>query len=105
MLNNLRLHDLNSVKSDFPERTTAYDETSCSKLSQAIEKSNSHLLTKNIQNTSQNHQNMTEINYSQFRNKLIDKKDHNSTFQKGNKIIVHGNTSIGILIIIKYLYS
>lgn len=89
MLNNLRLHDLNSVKSDFPERTTAYNETSCSKLPQAIEKSNSDLLTKNVQSTSQNHQNITEMNYSQFRNKLIDKKDHNSTFQKSNKIIVH----------------
>ncbi|XP_011061730.1 PREDICTED: uncharacterized protein LOC105150397 [Acromyrmex echinatior] len=89
LLNNLRLHDLNSVKSDFPERTTAYNETSCSKLPQAIEKSNSDLLTKNVQSTSQNHQNITEMNYSQFRNKLIDKKDHNSTFQKSNKIIVH----------------
>ncbi|KYN36520.1 hypothetical protein ALC56_09115 [Trachymyrmex septentrionalis] len=55
--------------------------------SQACVQSNSQLLT-NVQSTSQNHQNITEMNYSQFRNKLIDKKDHNSTFQK-NKIIVH----------------
>ncbi|KYM98586.1 hypothetical protein ALC62_10554 [Cyphomyrmex costatus] len=89
--NNLKLfeHGLNSVKSDFPERPTAYNEASCSKVSQAIEKSNSHLLMKNVQSTSQNYQDITEINYSQFKNKLIDIKDHNSTFQKGNKFIVH----------------
>ncbi|XP_071573350.1 uncharacterized protein Mus304 isoform X3 [Temnothorax nylanderi] len=51
LLNNLKLfeHDLNSMKSGFPEKTTAiaYNETSCSKL--AIEKPNSRLLKKNIQ--------------------------------------------------------
>ncbi|KYN09509.1 hypothetical protein ALC57_18377 [Trachymyrmex cornetzi] len=93
LLNNLRLHDLNSVKSYFPERTTAYNET-CSKLPQAIETSNSPLLTKNVQSTSQNHQNITEMNYSQFRKKLIHKKDHNSTFQKSNKIIVHDDKEL-----------
>ncbi|XP_071643287.1 uncharacterized protein Mus304 isoform X1 [Temnothorax longispinosus] len=93
LLNNLKLfeHDLNSIKSSFPEKTTAiaYNETSCSKL--AIEKSNLRLLKKNIQGTSQD---ITEINYSQFRNKLIDKKDYNSTFQKDNNFIVQGDKEL-----------
>jgi len=79
-------------KSGFPEKTTAIAsiDISQSKLSLAVEKLN--LLKKNIQSTSQNNQDTTEINYSQFKNKLIDKKNHNSTFQKGNTFIVHGNT-------------
>lgn len=85
-------------KPGFSKRTTAAtsNETSCSKLSLAVEKPNLHLLKKNIQSGSQNNQDITEINYSQFRNKLIDKKNHNSTFQKGNNYIVHGNTIIEI---------
>jgi len=91
------------VKSDFPKKIV-YNETSYSKLPQALEKSNSDLLTKNAQSTSQNHQNITEMNYSQFKNKLINKKHHNSTFQKSNEIIVHGNIIIEILIIIKKIF-
>jgi len=79
-------------KSDFPEKTTVIASTdiSKSKLSLAVEKPN--LLKKNIQSTTQNNQDITQIDYSQFRNKLIDKKDHNSTFQQSNTFIVHGNT-------------
>ncbi|XP_011689334.1 PREDICTED: myosin type-2 heavy chain 1-like [Wasmannia auropunctata] len=80
-------HDLNSIKSGFSERTAIVcNETSCSKLSQI---NPNVYVKKNIQSTTQNNQDIMEINYSQFKNKLIDKKDHNSTFQKGNNFIVH----------------
>lgn len=101
-LNNFKLseHNLNSTKSSFLETTAiVHNETSCSKLL-AIEKPNLQLLKKNIQNQnkeyekeymSQNNQDVTEINYSQFQNKLINEENYNSTFQKDNNFIVQGN--------------
>lgn len=99
-------HDLNShkVKSDFPERSPAisHSEASCSKLSLVVEKPSLRLLKRNIQATSQNYHDITEINYSQFRNKLIENKNYNSTFQKDN-FIIQGNV-IEIKMFIKYSY-
>ncbi|XP_011870203.1 PREDICTED: uncharacterized protein LOC105563313 [Vollenhovia emeryi] len=83
--NNLKLfeHDPNLIKFGSSERAaTAYNETSCSKLSWAVQKPKLRLLKKTVQTISQNSQDVTEINYSQFRKKLMHKEDHNSTFQK-----------------------
>jgi len=84
------------TKVDFVEKSVplstniAYNETSRLKTSLPIEKFD--LWTrKAIQGTSRDSQDVTEINYSQFRNKLVEKKDHNSTFQKRDNIIVSGN--------------
>lgn len=99
LLSNLKLfeHNSNSMKSGFSEKTFITYET-CSKLPLSTEKPNLQLIRRNIQSMNQNSQDRTEINYSQFRNKLIDKNDHNSTFQKDNNFIVQGNNIIEIQI-------
>ncbi|XP_019700754.1 uncharacterized protein LOC105191407 isoform X2 [Harpegnathos saltator] len=43
---------------------------------------------KSVQGTSRVSQDIADINYSQFKNKLIVKKDHNSTFQKERNFII-----------------
>lgn len=80
---------LHSMKSDFSQRpsTIACNETSRLKLSRLTGKSDL-CMKKDIQGKSQD---IADINYSQFRNKLISRESHNSTFQKGNNIIVPGN--------------
>lgn len=84
--------DLNSMKSDFPDGTAAVtcNETSCSKLST---RENLRSLKEDVQGTSENSQNITEIDYRQFRNKLLDKNKYNSTFQEDN-FIVRGNAVV-----------
>ncbi|KAL6266027.1 hypothetical protein P5V15_002881 [Pogonomyrmex californicus] len=98
LLNNLEplKQNVNLMKSSFPEKTIATTslETSCSKLSLPTEKFNLRLQRKNIQGTSQYSQDTTEINYSQFRNRLIDQKSHNSTFQNRNNFIVSDNKEL-----------
>jgi len=84
------------AKMDFLEKpvpisTITYNETSRLKASLPMEKFDSWTVRKAIQGTSRDSQDVTEINYSQFRNKLVEKKDHNSTFQKRDNIIVSGN--------------
>lgn len=76
-----------SMKSGLPERpsTTAYKETSRLKLLQPMEKSGLYTMKKDIQGKSQD---IADINYSQFRNKLINTGSHNSTFQRRNNFIV-----------------
>lgn len=99
-------HDLNSMKSDFPKRTAniTCNETSCSKLSLTREKPNLKLLRENIQSINKNSQDITEINYCQFRNKLLDKNDYNSTFQEDNFIVQGKKKVIEIQMITKYSY-
>ncbi|GAB1869537.1 hypothetical protein CAJAP_10616 [Camponotus japonicus] len=75
-----------SMKSDLPERPSniACSETSCLKL-QSMEKSNLYTVNRNVQGKSQD---IPDVNYSQFRNKLINRGNHNSTFQRENNFIV-----------------
>lgn len=96
MLDNSKLgNSLYLVKSDLLEKPAATaNMTKCSeiprlKLPVSTEKFNPWL-KKTVQNTSPNSQNIVDINYSQFRNKLIDRKDHNSTFQRGSNFIIPG---------------
>lgn len=76
------------VKSDLEK--AAASTTNCNEISNikpvSTEKSNPWL-NNIIQGTSRNSQEIADFNYSQFRNKLIDRKDHNSTFQRSNFII------------------
>ncbi|XP_070171270.1 uncharacterized protein Mus304 [Polyergus mexicanus] len=74
-----------SMKSGLPERSSiiACGETSRLKLLQPME--NLYTMKKDIQGKSQD---IVDINYSQFRNKLINRESHNSTFQRGNNYIV-----------------
>lgn len=93
------------MKSGFSERTFITHNETCSKLPLSTEKPNLQLLKKNIQDMTQD---ATAINYSQFRNKLIDKKGHNSTFQKDNFIIQGNNIEIQIMkyySLFLYIYS
>lgn len=80
------------MKSDLPERPSniACSETSCLKL-QSMEKSNLYTVNRNVQGKSQD---IPDVNYSQFRNKLINRGNHNSTFQRENNFIVSGNIVI-----------
>ncbi|XP_032690515.1 uncharacterized protein LOC116853492 isoform X2 [Odontomachus brunneus] len=80
------------VKSDLEKPTATASTTKCNeiprlKLPVSVEKFNPWL-KKTIQDTSLNSQNIVDVNYSQFRNKLIDRKDHNSTFQRGSNFII-----------------
>ncbi|XP_012217360.1 uncharacterized protein [Linepithema humile] len=81
---------LYSIKSNFSEKpvTSTYNKMLQLKFPLSTESSNLCMMRKDMQGTSRDSQNITEINYSQFRNKLMDGKDHNSTFQKTNNIIV-----------------
>lgn len=83
---------LHSEKTNFIEKLSSFNRISQIKVLVPTEKSN--LKTMNMQGTSQSTQDLGEINYSQFRNKLMDKKDHNSTFQKGNSILMPGINDI-----------
>ncbi|KMQ90233.1 hypothetical protein RF55_10030 [Lasius niger] len=78
---------LRSIKSGLSERPSAVacNETSRLKLSHPIGKSDLCMMKKDMQGKSQD---IADINYSQFKNKLINREIHNSTFQKGNNIIV-----------------
>lgn len=84
------------MKLNFPEKPVS---SGCNKTSQNLkfplstENFNLWMMKKDMQGKSQDDQNIAEINYSQFRNKLMDRKDHNSTFQKTN-IIIPGNINI-----------
>lgn len=99
-MENSKLFESNthSARLDFLEKpvpvssAVPYNETITSRLKTPlpIEKFD-WMIKKDIQSTSRDSQDITEINYSQFRNKLVDRKDHNSTFQKRNNIIVTGN--------------
>jgi hypothetical protein len=84
---------LYSMKSNFPEKpiTSVYNKMSQLKFPLSTESSNL-CMKKDMQGTSRNSQDIAEINYSQFKNKLIDRKDHNSTFQKTNNIILQLNS-------------
>lgn len=84
--------DLYSVNSNLPEKsiTSVHNKPLQLKFPLSIKSSNLCMMKKDMPGTSRDSQNITEINYSQFRNKLMDRKDHNSTFQKTN-IIVSGN--------------
>lgn len=94
MLDNLKPLESSShsVKSDFPERSSsiACNEMSRLKL-QPIEKFDLYTANRNIQGKSQD---IADVNYSQFRNKLINRGNHNSTFQRENNFIVSGNIVI-----------
>lgn len=81
------------MKSGLSERPSAVacNETSSLKLSHPIGKSDLCMMKKDMQGKSQD---IADINYSQFKNKLINREIHNSTFQKGNNIIVPGNIII-----------
>ncbi|XP_020288152.1 uncharacterized protein LOC109856860 isoform X2 [Pseudomyrmex gracilis] len=83
---------LHSEKTNFTEKPTVSNRISQFKIPVPTEKSK--LKTMNMQGTSQSTQDLAEINYSQFRNRLMDKKDHNSTFQKGNSIIMPDNSEL-----------
>ncbi|XP_072755472.1 uncharacterized protein Mus304 isoform X2 [Anoplolepis gracilipes] len=76
---------LHSMKSDLPEKPSTCNEPSRLKLLRPTEKSDLCTIKKDIQAKSQD---IADINYSQFRNKLINRESHNSTFQKGNNFIV-----------------
>lgn len=54
-------------------------------------KSDLYTVKKNVQGKSQD---IPDVNYSQFRNKLINTGNHNSTFQRENNFIVSGNIII-----------
>lgn len=89
MLDNSKLGNSLHPKSDLEKPAAIASTTNCNKaplLPIFVEKSDSWLKTT-IPGTSQNSQDVADINYSQFRSKLIDRKDHNSTFQKGTFII------------------
>lgn len=97
MLENSRLFEngLHSVRPNLLEEAAAttatiYKEASQFKLPLPSEKSN-FWLKRNVQGTSRDSQDITDINYSQFRNRLIDREDHNSTFQRKTNCIVPGN--------------
>ncbi|XP_039303351.1 uncharacterized protein LOC105195921 isoform X2 [Solenopsis invicta] len=86
--------DLIASQACVQKTTAAACNKTCSKLSMIREKSNLQLLKKNIQDGSQNTQDTTEINYSQFSKKLIDKEDHNSTFQRSSNFIVQDDKEL-----------
>ncbi|EFN75344.1 hypothetical protein EAI_06127 [Harpegnathos saltator] len=97
VLDNSKLgNNLHLMKSKILEKPAAiasitnYNDISQLKLSIPVEKSNL-LLKKSVQGTSRVSQDIADINYSQFKNKLIVKKDHNSTFQKERNFIIPGN--------------
>lgn len=80
------------MKSDLLERPTACNEALQLKSALSAKKPD-FWLRKDIQSTSRDCQDIADIDYSQFRDKLIHRKDHNSTFQRGNNFIVSGNNS------------
>ncbi|XP_029177236.1 uncharacterized protein LOC114945273 isoform X2 [Nylanderia fulva] len=83
---------LHLMKPDFSERpfAVACNETSRLKLSRLTGKADL-CVKKDIPSRSQD---VADINYSQFRNNLISTESHNSTFQKGNNIIVPDNKEL-----------
>ncbi|XP_011342907.1 uncharacterized protein LOC105282560 isoform X2 [Ooceraea biroi] len=88
---------LNFLEKPVPAPTTvAHNETVTSRLKTLlpVETFNSWTMRKNMQGTSRDSQNVTEIDYSQFKNKLMDRKDHNSTFQNRNNIVVPGDKEL-----------
>lgn len=73
--------------------TSGYNPAGASRGKTAVhmEKFESWVTRKDVQSTSRVSQDITEIDYSQFKNKLVERKHHNSTFQKRDNIIVPGN--------------
>lgn len=98
------LNNLHPIRLDLPGRSImtadVCNETPQMKLPLPREKTN-HWMKKDIQSTSRDTQDVIDINYSQFKNKLIDSKNHNSTFHKGNNFIISGNIDSVIKVIIK----
>lgn len=70
--------------------TSGYNPAGASRGKTAVhmEKFESWVTRKDVQSTSRVSQDITEIDYSQFKNKLVERKHHNSTFQKRDNIIV-----------------
>ncbi|XP_014487906.1 PREDICTED: uncharacterized protein LOC106751521 [Dinoponera quadriceps] len=86
-------NSLHPIKSELLEKpaatasTSDYNEVSKAKLSVSLEKSNVWL-KKAVQSTNLDSQITADTDYSQFRNKLIDRTDHNSTFQKRSNFTI-----------------